>query len=374
MKSVAFAAAALALAAPVVLASPAAAQTAPAAAPAAPAPPAAPAAPAAAQAAEAAPATAPAAAPAPCTGVRSLNFICGMINVEDMLPVDGGKEIVAGSYKEGSVGLYLIDVATKTAKPVALSVAAKPDPIYGCTAPDLTKLSTHGLDVRPGPSGTATVYAVNHGGRQSIEVFRLDARKATAEWIGCVVTPPGTNPNSVVGLRDGSIVFTKFFDTGDATGIQDVMAGKVTGVVYHWVPGKGTSEVPDSQLSGDNGLLASPDGKTLYINAYGTREVWKVPLNGKGQKASAKVEFNPDNLRWGVDGQILITGQFRDLSKSGPTDWGVARLDPETMHVTTLLTAPGMAEFDNATTAVRAGNFLWLGTFKGDRIAYMPAP
>jgi hypothetical protein len=349
MKSVAFAAAALALATPVGLASPAAAQTAPAAA--------------------------PAAAPAPCAGARSLNFICGMVNVEDMLPVDGGKEIVAGSYKEGSVGLYLIDVATKTAKPVTLSVAAKPDPVYGCPgAPDLTKLSTHGLDVRPGRNGAVTVYAVNHGGRESIEVFNLDPRKASAEWIGCVVAPAGAIPNSVASLRDGSIVFTKFLDSNDKNGIQTVMSGQVNGVVYHWVPGQGTSEVPGSQFSGDNGLLASPDGKTLYVNAYGTREVWKIPLNGKGPRASAKVEFNPDNLRWGENGQILVTGQFRNLANPGPTDWGVARLDPEAMHASTILTAPGMPEFDNATTAVRAGNFLWLGTFKGDRVAYMPAP
>ncbi len=361
MKSVAFAAAALALAAPAGFASPAAAQSAPAAA--APAP------------AAAAPAPAAAAAPAPCVGVRSLNFICGMVNVEDMLPVDGGREIVAGSFKEGSVGLYLIDVATKTAKAAVLSVAAKPDPVYGCPgAPDLTKLATHGLDARPASGGTTTVYAVNHGGRESIEVFRLDPRKATAEWIGCVVAPPGANLNSVVGLRDGSIIFTKFYDTSDQTGTQNVMAGKVTGVVYHWVPGKGTSEVPGTQLSGDNGLLASPDGRTLYVNAYGSKEVWKVPLAGKDKPTSAKVEFNPDNLRWGENGQILITGQFRNQATPGPTDWGVARLDPESMHVTTILTAPGMAEFDNATTAVKAGNFLWLGTFKGDRVAYMPAP
>jgi hypothetical protein len=298
-----------------------------------------------------------------------------MINVEDMLPVDNGREIVAGSYKEGSVGFYLIDVATKTAKPVALSVAAKPDPVYGCPGPpDFSKLATHGLDVRPGRGGTDTLYAVSHGGREAIEVFNLDARKATAEWIGCVMGPPGSVANSVVGLRDGSIVFTKFLDSNDKDGIQTVMSGKVNGVIYHWVPGKGTSEVPGSQFSGDNGLLASPDGKTLYVNAYGTKEVWKIPLSGKGPRASAKVEFNPDNLRWGENGQIWVTGQFRNPANPGPTDWGVARLDPENMYLSTVLTAPGMPQFDNATTAVRAGGLMWLGTFRGDRIAYMPAP
>jgi hypothetical protein len=369
MKSVAFAAA-LALAAPAGLASPVAAQPAPAAAAPAPAAPAEP----APAAAPPAPAAAPA-APGPCAGARSLNFICGMINVEDLVSVDGGKELVGSSYKEGPVGLYVIDVASKTAKAAVLSVAAKPDPVYGCPgAPDLTKLSTHGLDARPGPNGTATVYAVSHGQRESIEVFHVDARKGTAEWIGCVIAPPNATLNSVVGLRDGSVVFTKFLDPNDKNGIQTVMSGQVNGVVYHWVPGKGTSEVPNTQLSGDNGLLASPDGRTLYVNAYGTKEVWKVSLNGKDKPVKAKVEFNPDNLRWGDNGQILVTGQFRNPDKPGPTDWGVARLDPETMFATSILTAPGMPEFDNATTAVKAGNMLWLGTFRGDRIAYMPAP
>jgi hypothetical protein len=377
MKSVAFVAAALALAAPAGLATTAAAQTAPAAPPAATAPP--PGAPAPAPApAAAAPAAAPAppAAPLPCTPVRGLNFVCGLTNVEDMLPVDGGRAVVASSYKEGSVGLYLIDPAAKTARPVTLTVSAKPDPMYGCPgAPDLTKLSTHGLDVRPGRNGTATVYAVNHGGRQSIEVFSLDARKASAEWIGCVIAPPATDPNSVVGLKDGSIVFTKFLDPNDKNGIQTVLSGQVNGTVYHWVPGKGISEVPGSQFSGDNGLLVSPDGKTLYVNAWGTREIWKIPLSGNGPRASAKVEFNPDNLRWAPDGSIFVTGQFiHPDNLAGPNDWAVARLDPESMKAHELLSAPGMAAFDNATTAVVAGNLLWLGTFKGDRVAYMPAP
>ena len=44
------------------------------------------------------------------------------------------------------------------------------------------------------------------------------------------------------------------------------------------------------------------------------------------------------------------------------------------MFVREVLSAPGMKEFDNATTAIQTGPTLWLGTFKGDRIAYMNAP
>ena len=167
--------------------------------------------------APAAPAAAPAppATPTPCGSLRGLNFICGMINVEDMLPVDGGKAIVASSYKDASVGFYLIDTTAKTAKAVTLSVAAKADPLYSdCPgAPDLTKLSTHGLDVRPGRNGTATVYAINHGGRESVEIFELHPAANSAEWIGCALAPEGATSNSISAMRGGGFAITKFMDT-----------------------------------------------------------------------------------------------------------------------------------------------------------------
>jgi hypothetical protein len=90
-------------------------------------------------------------APDACSPVGDLHFVCGPVNVEDLLPVDGGKFLVGGSFKAGSAGLYLIDTAAKTYKDVAISIAAKSsagDP--SCPAPNLKTLSTHGLDVKPG--------------------------------------------------------------------------------------------------------------------------------------------------------------------------------------------------------------------------------
>ncbi len=318
--------------------------------------------------------TAPSAAAASCAPAGDLHFVCGLTNVEDFLPV-GGRWLVGGSYKPGSVGLYLIDTVAKTAKPVTLSVAAKPDPMYDCTAPDLTGLATHGLDVVHGRGGISTVYAVNHGGRESVEVFRLNAAKGSAEWVGCVVLPPGANGNSVAALPNGAFVVTKFLDNGDKEAFQHILAGQINGVVYLWTPGKGFTEVPGTQLSGDNGILASRDGRWLYVNAYGTREIYRVPLSGQGERSSVKVDFNPDNLRWAPDGTIFVTGQFvtpRNLA--GPHGWATARLEPQTLKVTPMVKEPGLPQFDDATSAVQVGKTLWFGTFRGDRVAYRPAP
>jgi hypothetical protein len=168
-----------------------------------------------------APAQTPSASAAPCSPAGDLSFVCGLINVEDFLPVDGGRWLVGSSLKQGSAGLYLIDTEAKTARAVVLSIANRPDPRYaGCTAPDLKALTTHGLDVTPGRRGTTTVYAVNHGGRESVEVFRLYPARNSAAWVGCVVLPPGASGNAIVALPGGALLVSKFLDTRDKQGMQ----------------------------------------------------------------------------------------------------------------------------------------------------------
>jgi hypothetical protein len=312
-----------------------------------------------------------------CTPAGDLHFVCNLISVEDFLPVAGGRWLVGGSFQEHGVGLYLVDTRAKTAKPVTLSLAAKPDPLYagsGCSAPDLKALETHGLDVQS-TNGHITVFAINHGGRESVEIFRLHPAAGTAEWIGCAIPPEGVNGNSIAAMAHGAFAITKFMDSRDKQGFQHIMSGQVTGAVYLWTPDHGFNEVPGTQLSGDNGLLASPDGRWLYINAYGSREVFRLPLSGNGERQHVKVDFCPDNLRWAPDGSIFVTGQFIDAkSMNGLHGWATVRLDPKTMTTTPVVKEPGYKVFDNATSAVQVGQTLWFGTFRGDRMAYMPMP
>ena len=310
-----------------------------------------------------------------CAPEGGLNFICNLVNVEDFVPVEAGRWLVGGSLVEKSVGLYVIDTQAKSARPVALSLATKPDPRYaGCPAPDLKNLQTHGVDVQQA-NGQITVYAINHGGRESVEIFRLHPAAATADWIGCALPPEGVNGNAVAAMADGSFVMTKFVDSRDKQGFQHILAGQVTGAVYQWRPGKGFREVPGTRLSGDNGLLVSADGRWLYINAYGSHEIYRLPLSGQGRRSDVKVDFAPDNLRWAPDGSILVTGQFISAQTlNSPHGWATVRLDPKTMATTPVVKHAGLKVFDDATSAVQVGQTLWLATYKGDRVAYMPLP
>ena len=320
-------------------------------------------------------AQAPPATPASCAPQGDLHFVCNLLSVEDFLPVPGGRWLVGGSYVEKSVGLYLIDTRAKTAKPVSLSLAAQPDPLYaGCAAPDLKNLQTHGLDLKQ-TNGQITVYVINHGGRESVEIFRLHPAADTAEWIGCALPPEGVNSNSIAAMAHGEFILTKFMDSRDKQGFQHILSGQVTGAVYRYTPGKGFNEVPGTQLSGDNGLLASADGHWLYVNAYGSHEIYRLPMSGNGERSVAKVDFSPDNLRWAPDGSIFVTGQFITAQSLNTLHgWATVRLDPKTMMTTPVVKEAGLKVFDDATSAVQVGKTLWFGTFRGDRMAYMPMP
>lgn len=322
------------------------------------------------------------AAPAPvsCAPNGKLSFLCGVSAVEDLVPVPGGRWIVGSSMTQGPVGLYLIDTRAKTAKPADITVStdtAAMKPFAGCPAPDFKAMTTHGLEIVPGAGGKSMVYAVNHGGRESVEAFRLDASgpEPKAEWLGCVMTPPGVSANSMAALPGGGLLISKFQEAGDAQAIAKMLKGEVTGTVYAWRPGQGWSELPGVRLSGDNGLVVSKDGKFVFIAVWGGQAVQKVALDGSVPTKTVAVDFRPDNLRWAPDGKIFVTGQHLTAeNRAGPHGWSTLKLDPETMALTPVVAhQPGVPGFDDATTALQVGDELWFGTFRGDRIAYMPA-
>ncbi|MGH8256616.1 MAG: hypothetical protein ACRET0_10420, partial [Steroidobacteraceae bacterium] len=155
---------------------------------------------------------------------------------------------------------------------------------------------------------------------------------------------------------------------------QHLMSGAATGVVYRWTPGKGFSEVPGTRLAGDNGVVVSRDGKWMFVNAYGSDEIYRVALSGDSRPMKVKVDFHPDNLRWAPDGTLFDTGQFleprRKGAPPGPDAWASVRLDPRTMAVTPLVKEAGRPEFGDATSTVQIGRTLWFATFRGNRVAY----
>ena len=117
-----------------------------------------------------------------CVPSNGLNFICGLQKPEDLVLIPGTRWLIASGMDQGA-GLHLIDTGAKRAQPLyASDTRARPDRnrFASCPGPlDARQAVLHGLSLRPAQAGHYTLYATNHGGRESIEAFDIDGRGAT---------------------------------------------------------------------------------------------------------------------------------------------------------------------------------------------------
>jgi len=315
---------------------------------------------------------------ASCAPAGNIQFVCGQEAPEDLLHLPGSDWVIASSLA-GNGGIRLISVRDKTSTLFYPSSNAKEqldrktyDSCPGAPeAEDRAKFTTHGLAMRAVRNSIYILYAVHHGKRESIEVFQVDARGTTptVTWIGCAIAPDPIGLNSVVPLPGGGFVTTNFVERGaNASAARTkMMAGENNGELWEWHTGKGWSKVPGSEAAGANGVEVSKDGKWLYIAAWGSQSFLRL---ARGQtpvkKDTVPLGFRVDNIRFAPDGSILAAGQ-------GQKTTHVVRVDPKTLKITELITQPNTEFFASGTVAIPIGNDLWVGSFRGDRIAIFPA-
>jgi DNA-binding beta-propeller fold protein YncE len=154
-------------------------------------------------------------------------------------------------------------------------------------------------------------------------------------------------------------------------------AREITGNVLEWHADKGWTILPDSAMSGANGIAVSPDGKLLYVAGWPTKN---VVIFERGARVSRKQEISTgiltDNLRWMADGSILAAGQDADMPAvfaCAPPKCRVAsaavKIDPRTLKTARVVGYAGSSGYEGATTAIEVGDEIWMGSFRGERIA-----
>ncbi|HEY5411030.1 MAG TPA: hypothetical protein VIJ94_09930, partial [Caulobacteraceae bacterium] len=134
-----------------------------------------------------------------------------------------------------------------------------------------------------------------------------------------------------------------------------------------------------SDMSGANGVEIV--GGAILVNAWPEQKVYRFRIGSDAPPTTVKTPFLPDNVRRLADGKILVAGQDGDIKRllapcGQPrcvAGWWVARLDPRAMTLKTLMHVPATASFGDATSALKVGNRLWVGTYMGDRVAIVPA-
>ncbi len=311
----------------------------------------------------------------PCDPVGEIQFICDMVSPEDIAVIPGEEWAITSGAREGG-RLQLLNVSDKTSTVLyptpdsehrldAETYPGCPGPL-DLTNPDVSRL--HGLYLEPGSESVHTLLVVQHGPRESIEFFEVDAGGAqpSLAWTGCAVAPEGANLNSVVALPGGGFATTN-------AGIG----------VWEWHADSGWEVLPESEDTAANGIEVSEDGQFLYIAGWAEEKLTRLSRGVTPvEKDVIALGFRPDNLRMALDGSVIFAAGHTDRDGNSITDpreptretTNVAAINPETLDFERVFVHPAMDGFIASTTAIRIGDELWLGSYRGDRLAYLPAP
>lgn len=324
-----------------------------------------------------------------CETLGDLEPICGLQAPEDLAVLPDQRHILLSQFGNmgehpGSIGLF--DTESKTTKILFPNQEpASHTKLWGdasCSTPPGRKFSPHGTHLQQLADGRWRYLVVNHGSREAVEMFELKAngRASRLQWRGCVIAPEDAMLNDVVGLADGSVIFTKMHAAEESFYLLKVLLGMDTGEVWRWDASSGLQVLPDSAGSVPNGLEISSDERFLFINMYANNEVRKYDLLTSHTAAVANVK-HIDNSAWGADGRLWVashTGNWRallacfdDASQTCGLAFEIVAIDPTSMEAKTVFAQQG-APMGAATVAVRAGENVYMGSFIGDRLLRAP--
>ena len=329
-----------------------------------------------------------------CEGENSIEVLCGFQNPEDLAAAPGGEWIVVSQFprlvdgETSSSGSLLVlrprDGERRVLFPTPGAALHAGAPGVGSAEcggpPEPERFSPHGIDVAPGEGGAARLLVVNHGGREAIELFRLEVSEAgpAALWEGCVPLPDDVQANDVAALPGGGFVATNMLPReAGALAMLQIGLGLATGELLEWSAAEGWRAVPGTRESAPNGVAVSPDGETLFFAAWGGSKLIRIARDGSGRRELA-LPHHPDNLSWGADGRLLVTGQKGPITNvpacgrldSGtcPLPFSVLRVGPDDLSLEVAFDHDPARLSGAGTVALEHDGALWIGTFAGDRI------
>ncbi|MDG2307712.1 MAG: SMP-30/gluconolactonase/LRE family protein [Candidatus Binatia bacterium] len=324
---------------------------------------------------------------AACDAADALRTVCGFENPEDLAVAVKRDAVIISQMRRDETGGSLASWnpsepgATATHLwPQAYTPGVDSGPAAGdpsCPPPSPADFAPHGIYLAP--SG---LYVVNHGGRESVELFGLSGKGGSlaARWLGCIELPAGTSANDVVVGPQGEVVVSNMSAPGALlTASLQSQIGMNTGDVLLWRAGEGWEHVPNTAARMPNGVEISADGKHLYFAESGAGRVVRVDRDGTN-RTEIPLEGRPDNLTWTADGRLLVAthrssfelvGCLRGAScRSG---WDVFEIDPQTGSVDRVLGHDG-SRLGAVASAHAVDDKLYLSAVFDDRIGVWTPP
>ena len=328
-----------------------------------------------------------------CDPIGAATPLCGFQNPEDLALLPDGRVIVSeygdAGAKPGRISL--LDLASGSHESLYAGGGASGSGPWGatdCEGPPSTAFSPHGIHLSTRASGGLQLLVVQHGGRESVEMFEVLPADGSWQlaWRGCAVAPEGGGLNDVVALPEGGFLVTRFGPSSPISftfaAAKATILGSETGWVYEWSQERGFGEVPGTRVAGPNGIELSADGAKIFLNATLASEVLRIDRSTGAIEARAEVQM-PDNLTWARDGRLRVAslrGKMRDLLSCSGLEAGscampfaIVALDPSTMEAHAVYEGGPGTPSGAGTVGLETDAGLLVGTFAGDRIVRVAA-
>jgi len=327
-----------------------------------------------------------------CEAANGIEPDCRFHNPEDLVIAPAGRRLLVSQMGslDGSAPGSLVSFEPDTGEIAEVypngTVDEGTGPNWG--SPDCEPLvdpsvfTPHGIDIEKRDDGRYELFVVNHGGRESIELFEVieGSTGVTLEYRGCVLAAPNGFHNDIVGFADGSFWVSHMYPRSS----KQVLAllrmsftSYAPGRAYAWKRDTGYREIGGSETKFGNGVEKSEDGRFLFLNNYLGGEVVKIDV-AAGKRVGSVNIASPDNLAWSPTGELLVASHQASVSEttaclgleegSCGIRFEILAIDPEHMTARSIISNIG-APMGAATVARPFGEHVYLGTFAGDRIA-----
>jgi len=159
--------------------------------------------------------------------------------------------------------------------------------------------------------------------------------------------------------------------------------GLNTGYVALWSTNTGWEKIPGTDVSFANGIETQPQTDRIFVAATYGENLTAINTDGSN-KLTAALPIQPDNLTWSANGRLVAVGHTgvpilgtngcRDMvGQSCAFPFAVAAIDPQRLEVE-VIHSHDQGLIPGPSVALRHGQFLYLGTFFGDRISRVRDP
>ena len=335
-----------------------------------------------------------------CVAKHNARPICKFQSPEDIVALPGNEALLISGYgamgasgevrKPGGLVLFTLADETPTTIYTGGTDADQAEAGWGdptCPTPPKDKFNAHGIDLVRRSDGRLALLVVQHFGREAIEFFEVKGagKDWSIAWKGCVLAPPDASLNEVVGLPNGDFYTTKMASISGASDFTEEIPTEPTGHAFAWSAAGGYKKIEGTDGVMPNGIAASTDGKTLFLNVTMQSEIRKIDV-ATGQVLAVAAVKMPDNVTWAADGKRLLVASLHGFETTNfavcvdvpqgacPIPFAIQAVDAETMTPLGPVYESTGSPMGGGTVGLQVGNELFIGSFTGDRILRVALP